>query len=1523
MLRISRRRPHPRSRRTARLALVGALLVGLAVPLTAAPEVAVAAPGDAFNPALPQVFVSTGDTNTTLYRAEVQPDGSMQLAAQGAAYSTRYNAIAANTLDGYVYAVNQQREVIRIGQGGVQVGGPIATIPGTTMPLLGAIVPGTNTYYVARQVENAIYRVNVATGVVTTLPFAGGGATIPGDFVFSGGYLWGVGGGTLYRIDPVAGTLVTGSSGLPAGAYGSIWRYGNGNLGVLNNNGQGFQVAIDNPASASPSLRTLGTFDGPASTYNDGTNFPGDPVDLGIVKDGPARYSAGRPIQYTLTVTNHSARFSSGALVTDAVPAAITGVTATSSAGSCTVTGNDVACNLPPILAGDTVQITVTGTVAAGASGTITNPARVIGNEQDPNPANDTDDTSAIKNDPAYTFVKSVSQVDDVDASGQTDLGDLIWYEFVFTNTGNVALTAPTVTDAKLADAGITVTCPAGPIAPGASVTCAADAGYPVSARDVDAGQVRNSATGTTEPPPGVPPATTPPPSTTTTPLAQAPAITLTKTVSSTTLMVGQELTYSFTAVNSGDVTLEDVTISETSFTGAGPMSAFACSPVQPAVLAPGAAMTCTATYTPVQADVDAGSIVNEAIAEGTTAGGTTVDDRDTAQVPGMDEPAFSFRKRVASVQDVNGNGQTDLGDLLRYEFVFTNTGNLTLSAPTVTDPLLAAAGIGITCPAGSVAPAASTTCTADAGLEITQQHVDAGRVANSATGEIEPPPGHTLPPSPPSTTVTPVSQTPAITLVKGVGSATFAAGDLVGYTFTATNSGNVTLTDVRISETAFTGTGAMGALACTPAQPATLAPGDGLACTASYTATQADVDRGVIDNDAEVTANPPQGPAVTATDDATTSSSRLPAASFVKRASQVVDVNGNDRTDTGDVIWYEFTFANTGNVTLTAPTVADAMLAAEGITISCPAGPVAPGRSVTCTADAGYVVTLADTDNGSVDNSATGSITPPPGLPPVTPPPSTVVTPTDPAPGLSVVKTADRTELVAGQTITYTITATNSGNVTLSDVRITDAGFNGAGPLGALACAPAAPATLAPGGVLTCTATYVVRQADVDRGVIENTAKGTGVPPTGPPVEGDSKVTVPSNATASSTLDKRVGRTVDVNGNGLVDAGDELWYDFELANTGTLSLASPSVTDPMLAAAGVAITCPAGPILPGATLTCRSATAYVVTQADVDRGEVANTAFGTTTPPVGPPTDTPPDTVTTPTAPKPGLSLVKTADRTDLVAGETVTYTFVATNTGNTSLNDVRIEETSFEGTGAMSALSCAPAQPAVLRPGQTLQCSATYRVTAADVDRGSLENVATGTGRPPGRPPVSDEDRVNVPGTPKPGMTVEKRVARFKDANGDDRLSAGEKVIFEFEVANTGNVSIHDPVVDDQMLDTAHVAVTCPTKVLAPGATTLCTSAAYTVTKADEGRGRIVNVATVSGDTPGGEPVVSSAGDEVQVPVLPEDPQAGAGEGTEPKDPASGPWLPNAGGPALALLVLGLAAALGGAGLVRLARR
>ncbi len=310
------------------------------------------------------------------------------------------------------------------------------------------------------------------------------------------------------------------------------------------------------------------------------------------------------------------------------------------------------------------------------------------------------------------------------------------------------------------------------------------------------------------------------------------------------------------------------------------------------------------------------------------------------------------------------------------------------------------------------------------------------------------------------------------------------------------TNTGNVTISDVTVDEVSFSGTGATPVVTC-PAAAASLAPGAQVTCTATYEVTQADIDAGGVTNTATVTGDPPGTlePPVSPPSEVEVPSIETPGITVVKSA----DPSTAAGYTVGTEITYTFVVTNTGNVTLTDVTVQDTPFTGSGelSAITCPAGAaaLAPGTQIACTAT--YTLTQTDVDSGQLSNTATATGTPPSGTPPVSPP-STVEIPGDPAPALTVAKTADRTEITAaGQTITYSFLVTNTGNVTVRDVTVDEGTFTGTGTAPVVTC-PAGAATMAPGAQVTCTAEYVVTQADIDAGGVTNTATVTGTPPSG-----------------------------------------------------------------------------------------------------------------------------------------------------------------------------------------------------------------------------------------------------------------------------------------------------------------------------------------------------------------------------------------------------------------------------------------
>ena len=182
----------------------------------------------------------------------------------------------------------------------------------------------------------------------------------------------------------------------------------------------------------------------------------------------------------------------------------------------------------------------------------------------------------------------------------------------------------------------------------------------------------------------------------------------------------------------------------------------------------------------------------------------------------------------------------------------------------------------------------------------------------------------------------------------------------------------------------------------------------------------------------------------------------------------------------------YTYAVINSGNVTLDPVTVSDPMPSLSAL--SCTFSSLGPGAGGSCTA--GYTTTQADVDRGSINNTGTAVGTTPSG-PPATAT-SSVTIPASQTPAIALTKQASLPDFAApATTITYSYAVTNSGNLTLNPVKVTD-------PMADLSPISCPLTTLAPNGSETCTATYTTTQADVDRGSITNTGTATGNPPSG-----------------------------------------------------------------------------------------------------------------------------------------------------------------------------------------------------------------------------------------------------------------------------------------------------------------------------------------------------------------------------------------------------------------------------------------
>ncbi|UUW91508.1 DUF7507 domain-containing protein [Pimelobacter simplex] len=663
--------------------------------------------------------------------------------------------------------------------------------------------------------------------------------------------------------------------------------------------------------------------------------------------------------------------------------------------------------------------------------------------------------------------------------------------------------------------------------------------------------------------------------------------------------------------------------------------------------------------------------------------------------------------------------------------------------------------------------------------------------------------------------------------------------GDVITYTFTADNSGNVPLSDVSIDDTK------AGLSAITPASVATLAPGDDTTFTATYTVTQADVDNGAaITNTATAEAtDPDDGAVVSPPDSASTNVVTAAPSLLTDKEAELDDTNGNGKADKGEKIAYSFTVRNNGNVTVSGVAVDDPMVSG----ISPASATIAPGGQQVFTAG-DYTVTQADVDSGGpIVNRASASGTAPGGGEVTSPDDTTSTDTVARAPGLSVDKSAALTtdHGAAGKAdkddvITYTFVVENTGNVTMTNVAIADA-LPGLSPT-----TPLQVATLAPGADTTFTATYTVTQADVDAGTpVHNSAVAQGKAPDG--TTSSSTPDTTDTDVVAADPDLSIDKTAvldDTNGNGAADKDEEIAYTFTVHNAGNVTLSGVKVTD-LLPGLSAVSPVSVATLAPGADAVFTAS--YTTTQGDVDRGgSIDNSATASAKAPNDAPVTSVPDTTSTNLVPgAPGIVLDKKSVLDDTNGngkadvGEEIAYTFEVENTGNVTATDVEVTDPEVTGITPASA---------TIAPDDTVVFTADpYVVTQGDVDDGVVHNVAAASAKVPGGATVTSEDVDDVDTVEAhPDLGVVKSAEITVDAATAGKADVDDVVTYTFTVRNDGGATAFDVSVADALPGLSAVS---PASVatLAPGAETEFT-ATYTVRRADVVRGGIENTASVT---------------------------------------------------------------------------
>ncbi|MFB7952301.1 hypothetical protein [Streptomyces sp. NPDC056045] len=408
-------------------------------------------------------------------------------------------------------------------------------------------------------------------------------------------------------------------------------------------------------------------------------------------------------------------------------------------------------------------------------------------------------------------------------------------------------------------------------------------------------------------------------------------------------------------------------------------------------------------------------------------------------------------------------------------------------------------------------------------------------------------------------------------------------------------------------------------------------------------------------------------------------------------------------------------------------------------------------------------------------------------------------------------------TPVTPGTEVPYEYVVTNSGNVPLTGVNVTDNRVTTG-----VRCPKD---TLAVGETMTCTGSYTVTQEDGEAGSITNIATAHGR-------SGNETIDSPPD---DVTLETRAGPGVRLEKSAddtrVYEAGEKVTYTYTVTNTGPEQLTDLSIVDDRVT---TGVTCQAYTLAPagqaGDSTTCTGT--YTITDADAEQGSVTNvaTAHGRSE---GRDVQSKPDDVTVPVASELGLRLEKSADDSRVYRpGDEVAYTYTVTNTGNATLTGVGVTD------DLVPDVDCP--LPTTLAPGASTTCTGTYTVTEADAARGTVINVAAAHGRSGSTEVVSEPDEVVLRAGTEPGLHLAKTV-------DDSRVyRVGDEVTYTYTVTNTGSQELTGLSVTDDRVTTG---VTCRVTTLAPGASTTCTGA-YTITAADAGRGEVVNTAVATAE-------------------------------------------------------------------------
>ena len=1050
------------------------------------------------------------------------------------------------------------------------------------------------------------------------------------------------GGSTVYTIvarnnGPSAVVAAPLTDTLPAAISAATWTCSGAGGGACPASGSGdINVTVDLPVAATVTFTltadiangAIGTLANTASVSTPGGVTDPNPADnsatdsdtltpvadLSITKtNGQSTAVAGDPTSYTIVVTNPGPSTITGAVVTDNPPAVLTGVswTCVATAGSdCAASGSGSISDTVDLAPAGTATYTLQATLSAAATGTVANTATVAlpTGASDPTPGNNTaTDTDTISPEADLSITKSDGVTAAIPGSTTT-------YTVVASNSGPSDVLGATVSDPI--PTGITAfswTC-----APTGGATCAASGTGAIS-ESVDL------------------------------PSGASVIFTVVATVS-----VAASGSLSNTATISAPGTVTDTNLANNTATD-------------------------TDTLGP-EADI-----------------AVTKTDGDTSATPGL---------------------------TTTYTIVVSNNGPSTAAGVTVDDPLptgatdltwTCTASVGASCSTAGGSGAISTTLdlppSTSATFSVTASIASAATGSFSNTVIVTPGVGISDPTSgnDSATDVDTLTPQADLAIVKTDFQATAIPGEPVTYTITARNDGPSDANDVPVTDI-LPATLLSATWACVPSPGSNCDDPSGtgdISTTVDLPAggsavftLDATIDSnalGDLINTASIDAPSGVTDPTPANDSSTDTDTLTPRADL-----SITKTDGATSAAPLSTTTYTIVVANAGPSSVADAPVNDSIPSdLTAVTWTCTDGPggncddPSGSGNIATTVDLAPAGTVIFTVTGTIIGSATGtlsntaSVNAPAGVDDPTPGNDTATDDTTitPTADLSITKTDGQSTAVPGTAVTYTITVANDGPSDVNGIDVTDT--MPAALVGVTwTCTATVGSTCAASGTGNIVdtvdlldggvATYIVDAtvAASASGSLSNTATLT------PPIAVTDPDTDDHSATDIDALAPEADLTITKSHNG-ADAvpGGPITYTIVVGNDGPSAVLDAIVADAIPAdLSSVTWSCASAS---GAQCDTASGTGDIATTVDLPVGGTATFTVNATVSPSATGTltnvatvSTPPGVLETdstdnsatddnPLTPTADLSITKTDGVSSVIAGDTITYTIVATNPG------------------------------------------------------------------------------------------------------------------------------------------------------------------------------------------------------------------------------------------------------------------